>query len=173
VGIIGAILGMFGFKRPNEANPEIFQELRNMVLTTNPQELGLSESDGPVWGLLMETGYSEGSFTLVALGDGAVSLYFANGGGMIGIGEHETPRKIASELLALAPKYLSETSITTNYPVPTDGLTLFYFLTFDGVRTVEGKEDGMGNNRHVLSPLFHKAHELIAAARELDEMRQA
>ena len=92
---------------------------------------------------------------------------------MIGIGQHETPRQIASELLALAPNYLSETSITTNYPVPTDGLTKFYFLTFDGVRTVEGKEDDLGNNRHALSPLFHKAHDLISAAREMDDARQA
>jgi len=172
VGIIGGILGALGFKSPNKANPDVFHELRNMILSTDPKELGTSATDGPVWGLLMETGYSEGSFTLVALRDGTVSLYFANGGGMIGIGQHETPRRIAGELLALAPQYLSETSITTTYPVPTDGLTKFYFLTFDGVRTVEGKEDDMGNNRHALSPLFHKAHELIGAARELDEAWQ-
>src|ERR1044072_5618405 len=115
----------------------------------------------------MQTGNSQGSLTLVALRDVTVRLYSANGGGMIEIGQHETPRKIAGELLALAPQYLSETSITTTYPVPTGGLTKFYFLTFDGVRTVEGKEDEMGNNRHALSPLFHKAHELIGAAREL------
>jgi|SRR5215213_8401039 len=163
---------MFGFKSSNEANPQMFQELHTMVFSLDPQELGLSKTDGLVWGLLMETGHSEGSFTLVALRDGTVSLYFSNGGGMIGIGQHETPREIASELLALAPKYLSETSITTNYPVPTAGLTRFYFLTFEGVRTVEGKEHDMGNNRHVLSPLFLKAHELISAARELDEARQ-
>ena len=164
---------MFGYKSPKKANPEIFQQLRNMVFTTDPQQLGLSKTDGPVWGLLMESGFSEGSFTLVALRDGTVSLYFDNGGAMIGIGQHETPARIASELLTLAPEYLSETSITTNYPVPTDGFTRFYFLTFDGVRTVEGKEDDMGNNRHALSPLFLKAHQLISTARELEETRNA
>jgi len=172
VGIIGSILGRFGFNRPNEPNPEVFHELRNMVLSTDPKELGASETDGPVWGLLMETGFEKTSFTLVALRDGTVSLYFANGGGMIGIGAHETPRTIARELLALAPEYLSETTITTTYPVPSAGLTKFYFLTFDGVRTVEGKDDDMGYNRHPLSPLFHKAHDVIGAARELDEVRQ-
>ena len=172
MGIFKAIRGMFGSKSTNEPHPEIFQELRNMVITADPEEFGLAKTDGPVWGLLMETGYAEGSFTLVAIRDGTVSIYFANGGGMIGIGQHETPRRIASELLALAPNYLSETTITTNYPVPTDGLTRFYFLTFDGVRTVEGKEDDMGNNQHAFSPLFHKAHELIGAARELDEAFQ-
>ena len=169
MGIMRAIRRLFGSK----ANPQVYQELRNMVLTSDPQQLGLSKTDGPVWGLLMETGYSEGSFTLVALRDGTVSLYFDKGGGMIGIGQHETPREIASELLALAPNYLSETSITTNYPVPADGFTRFYFLTFDGVQTAEGKEEDMGNNRHALSPLFLKAHELIGAARQLDETRTA
>ena len=173
MGFIGAILGLFGFKSSNEANPEVFHELRNLALSADPKELGASKADGPVWGLLMETGYSEGSFTLVALCDGSVSLYFSKGGGMIGIGQHETPRRIAGELLALAPQYVSETSITTNYPLPALGLTKFYFLTFDGVRTVEGKEDDMGNNRHALSPLFHKAHDLIGAARELGEGQQA
>ena len=167
MGIIGSILGRFGFGNPNKANPEVFHGLRNMVFSTNPQELGAVETDGPVWGLLMETGYEIGSFTLVALRDSTVSLYFANGGAMIGIGAHETPRKVAGELLAMAPEYLSETTITTDYPVPSAGLTKFYFLTFSGVRTVEGKEDDMGYNRHSLSPLFHKAHELIGMAREL------
>src|ERR1044072_386768 len=159
MGIFGAIRGLFGSKRPNEGNPEVFQELRNMILTTDPQELGLSKTDGPqVWGLLMETGYSEGSFTLVALGDGSVSLYFSKGGAIIGIGEHEAPRTIATELLALAQNYVSETSSTTDYPVPTSGITRFYFLTFDGVRMADGKEEDMGYNRHALSPLFHKGH---------------
>jgi hypothetical protein len=166
VGIFGAIRGLFGSKRRNEADPEIFYELRNRLFTIDPKELELSKADGPVWGLVMETGYSEASFTLVALRDGTVSLYFSNGGGIIGIGMHETPSQIAGELLALAPNYLSDTTITTDYPVPTDGLTRFYFFTFDGIRTVEGKEDDMGNNRHALSPLFHKAHELIGASRE-------
>lgn len=169
MSIIGAIRGLFGNSR--KANLQIYQELRNMVFTTDPQQLNLSKTDGPVWGILMETGYSEGSFTLVALRDGTVSLYFEKGGGMIGIGQHETPRQIASELLALAPEYLSEASITTNYPVPTAGFTRFYFLTFDGVQTAEGKEEDMGNNRHALSPLFLKAHELIGATRELEEAR--
>ena len=172
MGIINSIRGLFGSKSPNKANPEVFHELRNMILSTDPNELGASATDGPVWGLLMETGYSEGSFTLVALRDGSVSLYFANGGGMIGIGQHETPRKIAGELLALAPEYLSETTLTTTYPVPSAGLTKFYFLTFDGIRTVEGKEEDMGYNRHPLSPLFHKAHDVIGAARELDGVPQ-
>jgi hypothetical protein len=157
----------------NEARPEIFQELRNRIFRTDPEELLLSKANGPVWGLLMETGFSQGAFTLVALRDGSVSLYFTNGAAIIGIGQHETPRRIAGELLALAPHYLSETLLTTDYPVPTDGLTKFYFLTFDGVRTVEGSQDDMGNNRHTFSPLFHKAHDLIAAARELEETRRA
>lgn len=53
--------------------------------------------------------------------------------------------------------------------MPKVGNTIFYFLTFEGVLSVEVKEDDLGENRHVMSPFFHKGHEVIYQARIVQE----
>ncbi|MDH3975022.1 MAG: hypothetical protein OEV42_12145 [Deltaproteobacteria bacterium] len=66
-----------------EANDKkgTFADLRNLVFSLNPNDIGLSKESFtyPLWGIVMETGFVEGSFTLVSLADGATSLYFSNG----------------------------------------------------------------------------------------------
>jgi len=83
------------FNRKNEGykTADIYREMRDRVLALDPASIGLIQS-GPnqVWGALMETGHPEAVSTLVVLGDGTVSLYFSNGGGIIGLGQHEGPR---------------------------------------------------------------------------------
>jgi hypothetical protein len=107
---------------------------------------------------------------VAGLGDGTVSLYFSNGGGIIGAGQHEGPRKACEALLAFAPEFIFSAKPTRAFPLP--GHTRFYFVSFDGVLTVEAKEEDLGNNRLPLSPLFHKAHEVITAARLADESQR-
>jgi hypothetical protein len=46
-----------------------------------PREWRSAFPEAPVWGILMETGYSEATATLLALGDGTTSLYLSSGGG--------------------------------------------------------------------------------------------
>jgi hypothetical protein len=46
-------------------------------------------------------------------------------------------------------------------------------MTYDGVLTIEEKEDNLGNNRSPLSPLFHKAHDVISEARVIDQKLKA
>jgi hypothetical protein len=121
----------------------------------------------------MEAGYQDAVATLVTIGDGTVSLYFSNGGGIIGVGQHEGPRKASEAFLAFAPRFIAHTKPTTVFPLPTEGHTRFYFLCFDGVRTAEAKEEDLGNDRLALSPLFRKAHEVITAARLVDESQKA
>ncbi|HEY3380059.1 MAG TPA: hypothetical protein VGL77_21500 [Armatimonadota bacterium] len=119
----------------------------------------------------METGYQNAVVTLVTIADGTVSLYFSNGGGIIGIGQHEGPRKACAELLEFAPQFMDQAKPTTSFPLPPVGYTQFFFLTFDGSLTAESREDDLGNHRSPLSPLFYKAHEVIALARLASEKR--
>jgi hypothetical protein len=171
-GAVGSMLALFGTGAAGAEyeTAEIYQNLRGRVFSVEPAELGLKPTAGNrVWGVLMETGYSEAVATLVVLAEGTVSLYFSNGGGMIGLGEHKKPRAVAKALLDSAPDYVRHCTSTSAYPLPTKGSTRFYLLTFDGVFTTEAPEDDFGYNRHALSPLFHRAHELIAAARAAEE----
>jgi len=169
-GITGLIMSWFSKASANEIEVvDIYRELRQQVLTLDPSQVGLSPSDeNRIWGMLMETGYSDAVVTLVTIADGTVSLYFSNGGGIIGVGEHEGPRKANKLFLALAEKYTQYAKPTQQFPLPKEGNTRFYFLTYDGILTVEYKEDDLGNERLPLSPLFLEAHEVISQARVVD-----
>jgi len=144
-----------------------------MVFTTKPEAVGLKPAAGEVWGIVMETGYPEAVATLVALADGTVSIYFSNGGGIIGLGPHPGPQKAGEAFLSLAQQYSKLGTPTAKYPLPKPAYTRFYFLTASGAMTVEVKEDDLGQGRHQLSPLFHKGHELISEIRAVDEKRSA
>src|SRR5262249_51523623 len=140
---------------------DVYVGLRNMVLQTKPEQIGIKDSStGAVWGLLMETGYPQAVASLVALADGTVSLYFSNGGGSIGLGPHPGPKRVSQELLKLAPQFLQYCQPAQEFPLPSRSRTRFYLLTRDGIVTAEAEEEELGRRRHPLSPLFHKAHEL-------------
>lgn len=178
--MVGMIVSMFGaFSWGDEPKnkyktAKIYDDLRQMVLTVKPEKLGLTPSStNRVYGLLMETGYKDAVITLVSLADGTVSLYFSNGGGFIGVGQHKGPRQTSDALLAASPDFLSQASLVQSFPLPSTGNTCFYFLTFDGIYSIEVKESDLGNNKLPLSPLFAKAQDVITQLRLWDERRKA
>jgi len=116
----------------------------------------------------METGYPEAVVSLLALSDGTASLYFSNGGGIIGAGQHERPAVAARSLVAFAAHNLGHLAEAVEYPLPLPGHTSFYVLTSNGVLTADAPERDCGENRHVLSPLFYAAQELITEIRTSD-----
>ncbi len=146
---------------------EVYTALRDQVLQVKPDAIGQAATgQSTVFAILMETGYPEAVATLVAVADGSASLYFSNGGGIIGGGEHQPVRKVCKEFLTLAQDFVLQSSITDKFPLPKQGNVRCYLLTQEGVYTFEATEDDLGYERHPCSPLFHKGHELISAIRE-------
>jgi hypothetical protein len=175
-GLIASLLGLIGCGKttPKADRADIYRDLRQQVLTLDPKSIGLAEnSSNHVWGVLMETRYPEGVATLVTIADGTVSLYFSNGGGVIGVGQHDGPRRACAEFISAAPTFVPFANAVTTFPLPALGNTRFYFLTFDGILSVEVKEDVLGNNRHALSPFFHVGHKVITQANLVDEKMRA
>jgi len=145
---------------------DIYRGLRNNILSVDPRQLGLTPTpQNSVWGLLMETGYPEAVATLVVIADGTVSLYFSNGGGIIGAGQHETVAESARALLASAPGFLGQMGKTADFPLPKPGDTRFSVLTFDGFFTAEAPEERLGDGGLPLSPLFYRAQDVITQIR--------
>ncbi|MEO7861286.1 MAG: ankyrin repeat domain-containing protein [Nitrospirales bacterium] len=160
------------FDKPRKI-ADIYATLRNQALSLDPVQIGLKpDQSNPIFGILMESGYKDTVVTLSAIGDGSVSLYFSNGGGIIGLGQHERPQKACLSFLSDAKQFTSHLRPTKEFPLPQKGYTTFYFLTINGVLTFSAKETDLGNNRLPLSPLFHKAQEVITQARLVDEKRQ-
>jgi hypothetical protein len=119
-----------------------------------------------VWGILIETGYPQAVATLVALADGTTSLYFSNGGGVIGAGAHAIVRSTLPPFFATAEQQIASLAPTVAYPLPDTGHVRFYVRTFGGTLTADALESDLGNMRHALSPLFHAGHAVITAVRK-------
>jgi len=147
----------------------IYSDLREQALAVTAKSLGVTDG---VHGVLMETGYPEAVVTLVALADGSASLYYSNGGGIIGAGGYKGPAVAARSLVAFAAHNLKKLSPATATPLPASGRTRFYVLTARGTFTAEASEDDLGENRHSLSPLFYAAQGLITEILKADEARK-
>jgi len=117
--------------------------------------------------------YPEAVATLVAVADGAASINFSNGGGIIGAGEHPQGKEYSLKLVESAKDYLKFAKPDKKHMLPKAGNTRFYFVTPKGVMTVEAKEDDLGNNKHKLSPHFHQAHELIYVIQMIEKEKKA
>jgi hypothetical protein len=155
----------------NISPAQMSDKLRSMVLHLNPSDIGIERDNfpHPVYAVLMETGLPDGSYSLSAVADGSTSLYFSEGGGIIGGGEYENVRKAAGYFLSDAQQYYRRGQKAENYPRPGDGMVFFYFVTFDGVYTYSASEDNLGNERDKLSNLFFSAHNVIAELRDVEK----
>ncbi len=154
---------------------ENYAVLRNAVFAMRPETLGLIEPSDKdaIWGVVMETAYSEAIATLVAMTDGAVSLYFSNGGGIIGAGSEPAARQAARALLEMAQGFLSACAPTTKFPLPEKSHVRFYLLAWGSTLTAEAAEETLAGDTHALSPLFHQGHEVVTQIRLADERQSA
>ena len=172
---MGLLSSIFG-KSTNETYQvaEIFDGLRqNIINLSDSKEAEANRlKNGETIAILMETGLDDAFYTLVAVNDGTSSLYFSNGGGILGSGEYPQVAKVARELLSESEKYKSHFSITENHPYPKPQFTRFYIIKRGSVLTAEFKENDLGNNKLPVSPLFHKGHELISMIRIASEKKK-
>lgn len=152
---------------------DAFGELRQNVFNLEPAAIGLSPENfkHPVWGMVMETGFEDGWFTLVALADGTTSLYFSTGGGVIGAGELQPVRDAAGHYLSGAQYFFDRASPVSDTPRPATGKVIFYFLGFEGISAYEAPEQKLGIGADDLSNLFYAAHAVIDEIRKTEENR--
>ena len=157
---------------PRVADPvETIRRLRDQALRITAPDLDLSPtSERPhVWGAIMELGYPTGIATLVTLAEGTTSLYFSNGGGVIGAGEHEAVRQAAETFLDVVEDHRGHLVPIDETPTPRIGRVRFYVRTFEGTLGAEETENELGGNHHPLSPVFYAGHAVITAIRESTE----
>jgi len=139
-----------------------------MVLGLSPTDIGITPQSFPhqVWGIVMETGMKAGYYTLATLADGTTSLYFSNGGGIIGAGEKPEVREVSQQFIGWANRFAESSEPLASLQPPSLGNTKFFFLTFNGVRSYSAPEIELGEKRDGLASLFHAGHAVIAALRQ-------
>ena len=100
--------------------------LRNMILSTKPDSIGINlKAPSEVWGVVMETGYPEAVATLVVLANGTASIYFSNGGGIIGHGSPTGPHRAGQLLLESSQQFTKEMKPTKSYAMPAPSIKNF------------------------------------------------
>lgn len=166
---LSSIFRVFGIEpdKPPYNVADIYRDLRSHVLNLKPAEVG-EKDDSTILAVVMETGFPEGAYTLVATIDGSASLYLSNGGGTIGAGGHPEGSMALKALISDAAKYVGKMTTTKDTPFVMPGMTTFYVVTGKGIMSSTAKENDFEKNRHALSPLFYKAHELISVIRAID-----
>jgi hypothetical protein len=152
----------------------MYSTLRQQALSIQRTEIDIPapHPEAPVWGILMEAGYPDGTATLFALSDGTTSLYLSSGGGVIGGHAHQSVLEANAEFLDTANQYYQHLEPTESFPVPAEEQTRFYVLTDSGVLGGAGLEDDLGYSRHPLSPLFHAGHRVITELRLISESEE-
>lgn len=145
--------------------------MRNKLLTSKPEELGLSgeDAEAKVWGVLMDMAMRGGVATLVSVRDGTASLYTTGGGGVLG---GYAARDEAKAFVAAAEKHTASMRPTNTFPYPEPGRVKFYVLTRDGVLTAEAEMQELEEQRHELSPLFYSANEVLTRLRLATEKQK-
>lgn len=147
---------------------DVYSGLRQKVLTLTDKDL-IALKGKPVWAVLVEMGRPNAAVTLVAVADGTASLYFSNGGGMIGLGAHADVRAESMKLVEISGTNLQKMKKVESFPLPMPGEVRFYVVTPDGIMSAKTTEASLGMRDHELHDLFGQAHALITQMRIADQ----
>lgn len=154
------------------SKPSAYADLREMVFKLASGKAGnIEPTPSGLYAVMLETTYPEATFSLVVVSEGTVSLYFSNGGGVIGAGNYPTVREPADILLNGAPSFQEQMKPIERPNIPEVGNAAIHLVTDKGIFSVESCESDLGENKLPVSSLFHQAHEVISAVREVEELR--
>ena len=150
-----------------KANPEIYYDLRNRVFSLDPDSIGIKTENGKVYCVVMDFAVGETPVTLVSFLDGSTSLYFGNGGGVIGCGEHENVKKATLELIQHANLDKNKLEETTDYSVSIgkDESRIYMLTPSTNYQTKALRMNALMENKEVLSGLFIKANDVVTQIR--------
>jgi len=138
-----------------------------MALGVDPATIAVP--DGESWSgtamAAMEIGLNNAIATIVAIGDGSVSMYISTGEGVIGAGGHAAVKAAADRFRAVAADSRGVLQRTEDSPLPETGKVRFHARTADGAFTGTAEEVTLRAGRHPLSPLYGAGQDLLTEIR--------
>lgn len=148
---------------PPTTGNDAFVRRRAQLLALRPEDLQLTTERYPlpVYGLHMETGIDEGTFSVVGLADSTANLYLSDGGGTVGAGAHPNVQRALVALLIEAGRHFRDAASVNVFPEPARGHVSFYFLTRDGVRRYDAAEAPLERGDDPHASLYAAAHALL------------
>lgn len=148
-------------------NKQTSLNLRELAFKTNIRDLqGVKPiGDYRIFGSIMELGKVQGFVSICCFITGDASIYFSNGGGMLGGINHQIVKDASLKYIKSSLNFITKFEKTNHYPFPKAEQTNFYILTQDGVYTAQASTNMLGNNKSELSTLFFAGQEVITAYR--------
>lgn len=123
---------------PNvEEIDEVYRGLREQAFNITPADLHITLDVGEkyqVYAAVIDMPVNNAISTLVCMFDGTTSLYFSNGGAILGAGQkHETVAKATREFLFSSGQAVPFMQKMTEYPLPTTKEATVYLKCGEGV----------------------------------------
>lgn len=154
------------FKRNNSLespspNPtELYLTLRGRVFDLANQTK-LTPNEFGLFALVKEYVLNEVVVTEVYVCDGSASLYFSNGGGRIGAGNHESVKDATKRLFeVIGESYKQFATHSSPPPFTKQDITVFYFVSESGIHAAASLTSDLHYEDHLLHNIFH-ASELV------------
>jgi len=153
---------------------EIYTKLREQALGFGSVEIKAPPvvPGGRTLGVIMDIGYETAVVSIMGLADGTVSMYVSNGGGTLGVGDHE-PAAASSkrwvEVAETAPGLIEAEGDS----LPAEGRVRFNVLTTGRRLEAEAATEALASGSHPLSALYFAGQEVITEIRLVDEARTA
>jgi hypothetical protein len=155
-------------RRGNGQGKATYLGLRSMVFAVDPDTLTFRPDAGVhgAWCTVIDFGRPDGTATLACIADGTVSLYTSTGGGVLNAGGHDAVWDAARRLLEAAGGAVPFLRpLDEPPPLPAASRVRLSVRTFDGLLTEEVAEEPLERGRHVLSPLYSAAQDVLTEVR--------
>jgi len=149
---------------------DVYLSLRSKVLelAKDRSPLAANAGNGAI-ALLMEDVHAPAVVTLATVCDGTTSLYFSNGGGILGAGEVPAVAAASRRWLEAGLGFLPSLAAAAEPRPPEPGTTQFVAVTRDGLRVATAPEAELGERRNPLWPLFYAGQGVLSEIRVLQE----
>lgn len=142
---------------------DMYLRLRELALTVRTEFDAASN-----YGVLLEMPIDDEVATFALYGDGTVSLYYSNGGGVIGVGQANPDiAQSARDLIAILASqedYIRKSksfAAVTSYPLPQKSQACIYFKTPSGVLLAQPRIASLESGKHELSALWDDLQALL------------
>ena len=151
------------------ADPSIYLKLREQALDFRLPNLG----ENAIHAVLMDWFVGKGTATVVAVADGAASVYLSSGGGFVG-GSESNPvlRETALQTVQIASSQRPLFRPIDDAVLPAPGEVLFYLTTSAGTHVAKAHEDNLTAGTDQLTALGNAMQKIIMEYRTNSSKRR-
>ncbi len=156
-------LVLAGNARRNESKAAVAQALRRAVLDKVP-EGNTAGVDEPVL-VVMDMVYPGAVVSVMSATTGDASIYYSNGGGVLGGIGDENVRTAAKAFVQEVARQRGQFAAVTDYAYPTGSNVRFFLRTPKGVYMAEAPKESLLNGPSALATAFLRAQDVITQLR--------